>query len=162
MTQSYWWLVFTHPRGSFIYSEEKLFDSKHFKLSFLMCLRCIMNHSEVVQVRRNKPTGVCSFYNFPPDFAELRLVSASVRVDVIIIPFSAHIRLNLIPALDDSTDLWFSRLATLSVMWFFFFAISRWILNLARRSLRAQVWIFTPTLFIFLAPSMHPELHTAL
>lgn len=84
-----------------------------------------MNHSEVTQVSRNKPTGVCAFYNLPPDdFAELRLVSASVRVDVIIIPFSSHIRLNLIP----TSDLWFPRLATLLVMWGFFlfrFAISR-------------------------------------
>lgn len=132
-----------------------------------MCLWSVMHHSEVAQVSGNKPTGVCVFYNLPPDdFAELRVVSASVRVDVIIIPFSSHIRLNLIPTLGDSTDLWFPRLATLLVMcgffFFFRFAISRGILNLPRRSLQAQVWIFTPTLFVFLSPWMHPELHTAL
>lgn len=89
-----------------------------------------MNRSEVAQVCRKKPTGVCAFYNLPPDdFAELRLVSASVRVDVIIIPFPSHIRLNLIPTLGDSADLWFSRLATLFVMWVFFFFLFRFAIS---------------------------------
>lgn len=86
-----------------------------------MCFWSVMNHSEAAWVSRNKPTDVCAFYNLPPPTTLLsRLVSASVVVDVIIIPFSAHIRLNLIPTLGDSADLWFSHLATLLLMWVFF------------------------------------------
>lgn len=122
-----------------------------------MCLWSVMNHSEVAQVSRNKPTGVCVFYNLPPDdFAELRVVSASVRVDVIIIPFSSHIRLNLIPTLGDSTDLWFPRLATLLVMWGFFFSSGLLFLEefwtFHDEAFKPKFWYLLPPCLYFYPP----------